>query len=160
MQHRTDHDRPGPGVLFLTRAVRTHVVPRGALRRLTPRRPARITATWWPGCERALLLAEVDDPLLARLRPWFARKLDDHVEIPRHPDATVRRSRGRVQLYIGAYAIGEAAATDASWQQEETCTLALLPAGLTRGDCLTLAAQFAVLLDLGHALVAEVPLTG
>lgn len=158
MQHRTDRDRSGSGVLFLTRAVRTHVVPRGALRRLSPSRPAKVTATWWPGCERALLVAEVDDALLARLRPWFARKLDDHVEIPRHPDARVKRGAGRAQLYIGPYAIGNAAVVDSSWQQEETCTVALLPPGLTRGDCLNLAAQFAVLLDLGHALVAEAPL--
>jgi hypothetical protein len=146
-------------VLYLTGAVRTHVVPRGALRRLVPRVPGDLTATWWPETDRPLLVAEVDDTVLARLRPWFARKLDDHVEIPRHPDARVRRGEREACLHIGHTRVGGAAAAQPSWLAEPSCTVGLLPADLTNGDCLSVAAQFAVLLDLGHALVAEVPIT-
>ena len=147
-------------MLYLTGGVHTHVVPRGALRRLIPCTPGALTATWWPGSDHPLLVVEVDDTALARLRPWFARKLDDHVEIPRHPDARVRRSDRGVCLYIGHTRIGGTVAAQPSWLAEPSCTVGLLPADLTRGDCLTVAAQFAVLLDLGHALVAEVPLSG
>jgi hypothetical protein len=147
-------------VLYLTDAVQTHVVPRGALRRLIPRTPAELTATWWPGSDHPLLVVEVDDAALAQLRPWFARKLDDHVEIPRHPDAGIRRGKRGACLYIGYTRIGGTVAAQPSWLAEPSCTVGLLPADLTSGDCLSVAAQFAVLLDLGHALAAEVPLTG
>ncbi|MEV0270627.1 hypothetical protein AB0H43_17735 [Hamadaea sp. NPDC050747] len=144
-------------MLYVTSAVRTHVVPKGAMRRLALRYPGRLTATWWPETDRPLLVAEVEDPVLARLRPWFARQLDDHVEIPRHPDAHVRSGLRQAYLQIGHTRVGRAVTADRGWLAEPSCTVGLLPGGLT-SDRWTIGAQFAVLLDLGHALAAEVPI--
>jgi hypothetical protein len=144
-------------LLYVTSAVRTHVVPRGALRRLALRFPGRLTATWWPESDRALLVAEVDEEILARLRPWFGRQLDDHLEIPRHPDAHVRSGLRQAYLHIGHTRVGREIGAEPRWLAESSCTVGLLPSGLT-SDRWTVGAQFAVLLDLGHALAAEVPI--
>jgi len=119
--------------------------------------PGTLTATWWPESDRALLVAEVDDFHLARLRPWFGRQLDDHLEIPRHPDAHVRAGLRQAYLQIGHTRIGRAVGAEPGWLAEPACTVGLVAGGLT-SDRWTIGAQFAVLLDLGHALAAEVPI--
>jgi len=118
---------------------------------------ATLTATWWPLSDDRLLIVEVARSQLPKLRPWFNRHVGVDTDIPWVPAVKVMAIGDNACLMLAGATIGSARAS-AEWRSGETCMVGVVARGLIDANPLTVAEQFLALLDVGQALIAEVPL--